>query len=116
MKPESERTTNNNVFISYSHADRKWLDSLLRHLRPLTRDGYIQVFSDVSIRPGADWQREIQIALDSASVAVLLISANFLASDFIIDQELPRLLAGAASRGTIIMPVIVGPSLFETVR
>ncbi len=115
MKPKSARVTNNYVFISYSHADRKWLDRLLRHLRPLVREGYIQVFSDTNIRTGADWRREIQMALDSASVAVLLISADFLASDFIIDQELPRLLTGAASRGTIIMPVIVAPSLYETV-
>lgn len=114
MEANSANTVGSHVFISYSHADRRWLDRLLRQLRPLVREGYIQVFSDKNIKTGADWRNEIQTALDAASIAVLLISADFLASDFIIDQELPRLLAGAASRGTIIMPVIVAPSLFET--
>ena len=115
MGSKSATVSGNHVFISYSHADRKWLDRLLRHLRPLVREGHIQVFSDTNIRTGADWRSEIQAALDAASVAVLLISADFLASDFIMDQELPRLLAGAAGRGTTIMPVIVAPSLYETV-
>jgi len=106
--------TGKHVFISYSHADRKWLDHLLRHLKPLVREGYIEIFSDKNIRVGADWRRELQAALDAASIAVLIVSADFLASDFIMDQELPRLLAGAANRGTIIMPVIAAPSLFGT--
>jgi TIR domain len=114
MESKSAGAAGNQVFISYSHADRRWLDRLLGHLRPLVREGYIQVFSDRSIRVGADWQSEIQAALDAASIAVLLISADFLASDFIADQELPHLLAGAESKGTTVMPVIVGPSLFET--
>jgi hypothetical protein len=108
------RAPSNNVFISYSHADRKWLDRLLENVRPLVRDGHIQVFSDNGIMVGADWRSEIQAALDSASIAILLISTHFLASDFIMNEELPYLLAGAADKGTIIMPVIVTPSLFET--
>jgi TIR domain len=106
-------TGGKHVFISYNHADSRWLDRLLQHLRPLIRNGHIRVFSDQDIDIGADWRREIQVALDATSVAVLLVSANFLASDFIMDEELPVLLAAAASRGTTIMPVIVGPSLFE---
>lgn len=105
--------TRKHVFISYSHADRRWLDHLLRHLRPLVREGYIEIFSDKNIRVGADWRKELEVALDAASIAILIISADFLASDFIMDQELPRLLAGAASRGTIIMPVIAAPSMFQ---
>jgi hypothetical protein len=114
MESKSAGAAGSHVFISYSHADRRWLDRLLRILHPLVREGYIQVFSDANMSVGADWQSEIQAALDAASVAVLLISADFLASDFIMDRELPRLLDGAASRGTTIMPVIVAPSLFET--
>ncbi len=112
----ASRLTNgsdNRVFISYSHADRKWLDRLLDHLAPLVREGAILVWADTSIRVGADWKREIRSALDSAWVAVLLVSHHFLASDFIMDEEIPRLLAAAESKGTTIMPVIVGPSLFS---
>src|SRR5689334_24563931 len=88
------------VFISYSHRDVKWLERLLQHVRPLVRESQIQVFSDREIKVGADWHREIKAALDTASIAVLLISVHFLASDFIMNEELPRLLAGAEERGT----------------
>jgi TIR domain len=98
------RASSNSVFISYSHADRKWLDRLLENVRPLVREGHIQVFSDKDIMVGADWRSEIQAALNAASIAVLLI----------MNEELPHLLAGAADKGTIIIPVIVTPSLFET--
>jgi TIR domain len=114
MEPLSSSTVRNQVFISYSQPDRKWLDRLLVHVRPLIRGGHIQVFSDIGIRAGADWRSEIQTALDTASIAVLLISVHFLASDFIMNEELPQLLAGAEERGTTILPVIVTPSLYET--
>jgi hypothetical protein len=114
MEPLSASAPRDQVFISYSHADRKWLDRLLEHVRPLVREGHVQVFSGKSIRVGADWRSEIQAALDAASIAVLLISVHFLASDFIMSEELPRLLAGAAERGTTIIPLIVTPCLFES--
>ncbi len=114
MEPETTRF-HKRIFISYSHADRKWLDRLLNNIRPLVREGHIQVFSDRDIAVGADWRKEIQTALDAAGLAILLISVDFLASDFIMNEELPRLLDGAADQGTVIMPVIVTPSLFEAI-
>jgi hypothetical protein len=58
-------------------------------------------------------REEIRKALDAAHLAVLLISADFLASDFIMDDELPTLLKSAEERGTIIIPLIVAPSRFS---
>jgi TIR domain len=113
MSSNSVSGVGNYVFISYSHADRRWLDRLLQQLRPLVRGGDIQVFSDKDIRVGDDWRNGIQVALDSTRVAILLISPAFLASDFIVDQELPPLLARAESKGATIIPVILASSLFE---
>lgn len=113
MEPKATSEPDNHVFISYSHADRRWFNRLLQHLQPLVRDGYISVFSDQSIKIGADWQIEIRAALNAASIAVLIVSADFLASKFIVNEELPRLLAGAEDKGTTIMSVIVAPCLFE---
>lgn len=113
MTPTSASAVPSQVFVSYSHADHKWLDRLLEHVRPLVRAGHIRVFSDRNIAVGADWRAEIQASLDAAGLAVLLVSVHFLASDFVMTEELPRLLAAAADRGTTIMPVIVTPSLFE---
>lgn len=102
----------NTVFISYSHRDREWLERLQVHLKPLERAGLVQRWDDTMIRPGQTWRQEINQALRSARVAVLLISADFLASDFIADNELPPLLQRHENDGAIILPLILSPSRF----
>jgi hypothetical protein len=97
------------VFISYSHQDADVLKRLLVHLRPLSREGLIDAWSDTLIEAGADWQHEVSTALRNAAAAILLVSADFLASDFIVDNELPPLFDKAAKEGTLIIPVIVKP-------
>jgi hypothetical protein len=105
-------TSPNEVFVSYSHADLAWLERLQVHLAPLQRDGVFSLWDDTRIEPGSQWKIEIRDALDRAHVAVLLISADFLASEFISSNELPPLLAAAENRGTLILPVIVSPCRF----
>jgi hypothetical protein len=104
------------VFISYSHKDSRWLERLQVHLKPLERLAAITRWDDTVIQPGANWQEEIRRGLEAAKVAVLLISADFLASDFINNNELPPLLASAKSKGVIILPVIVGPCRFAETK
>ena len=103
----------NLVFVSYSHADVRWLERLRLHLKPLERLGTISLWDDTRIKPGTAWRQEIRRALERARVAVLLVSADFLASDFIETDELPSLLKAAEERGTVILPVIVKPCRFE---
>lgn len=101
------------VFVSYSHQDAEWLKRLQIHLKPMIRQGTLDLWDDSKIKPGAAWRDEIDAALSRASAAVLLVSADFLASDFVADRELPLLLDRAASGGVRIMPVIVGSCLFQ---
>lgn len=95
------------VFVSYSHRDRKHLDRLRVHMRPLERAGLVDLWDDTRIAAGGKWRSEI------AQAAVLLVSADFLASAFIVENELPPLLSAAKGGGTTILPVIVSASRFE---
>ena len=99
------------VFISYSHRDRKWLKRLQVHLRPLERLDKIDRWDDTRLSPGEDWKAAIELALDRANIAILLVSADFLASHFITTYELPTLLEKAESDGLPIVVVNISPSL-----
>lgn len=111
--PSAEPSAQNLVFVSYSHADVQWLERLRVHLKPLERKGVLSLWDDTKINPGTRWRDEIRNALEHARVAVLLVTADFLASDFIASNELPPLLRAAKERGTVILPVIIKPCRFE---
>ena len=100
------------VFISYHHADIEWMDRLMKHLVPLAGRG-LSVWSDHDIPAGAHWNQDIRNALDNAKTAVLLVSADYLASDFIANEELPRILNLASARGLRVLWIPVRHSLFE---
>ena len=103
LAPNPERTK---VFISYSHQDAQWLKRLHVHLRPLVRNSTIDLWDDTKISPGSQWQEEIAKAVKASRMAILLISADFLASDFIASDELPPLLEAAENEGAIILPLL----------
>jgi hypothetical protein len=104
------------IFISYAHEDSEYLKMLKRHLKVLKRDINIDVWEDTRIRSSAKWKDEIEHALNEASTAILLVSTDFLASDFIQDEELPKLLKAAEEKGTRIHPVIVHPCRFLKIK
>jgi hypothetical protein len=112
-RAEYQRKVRTQVFVSYSHADRKWLERLRINLRPLERSQKITVWDDSKIAAGAVWRSEIRQAMDSAKVAVLLVSPDFLASDLIVSNELPSLLDTAANDGLTIFWIAVRPSVYQ---
>lgn len=110
---ETDQRAKPSAFVSYSHSDVECLERLQVHIRPLEKEGVIDVWSDLKISAGEKWMHEIETALNRAVVAILLISADFLASEFIVENELPPILAAAENKGTKILPVILKPCRFE---
>lgn len=114
---EKVSPSKNLIFISYSHEDKDpWLKRLQVHLKPLEREGLIHRWDDTLIEPGENWMNEIKSALTSAKIGIFLVSADFLASDFISKEELPSLLTAAKERGTAILSIIVSPCGFEQTK
>ena len=91
------------IFISYCHDDRDYLDELKTFLTPL--EERLNFWTDSRIEPGDEWESEISGALDQARIGLLLISPSFLASNYIKNQELPRLVQ-AAEQGTLKLAVL----------
>ncbi len=98
------------VFISYGHADMQpenWLNRLRLYLSQSLREGGIVTWDDHDIAPGTDWRDNIAHALEHCDAAILLIGPAFLASRFVMNEELPRLLALAKDRDISIFPLII---------
>jgi hypothetical protein len=103
------------VFISYSRKDDVWRDRLLTHLRVLENDGLLKVWSDSRLQTGTDWEEDIEAAVQAARVAILLVSANFLTSRFILDTELPQLFRRREKDGLRLYPIIITPCAWKAI-
>ena len=89
----------NRIFVSYSHKDKEWKDRLCQMLSPFLRDGDIELqlwVDDGDIQTGDRWHEKIQSALKAAGVAVVLVSASFLGSEYVMKYELPEIIRAAA--------------------
>src|SRR5205823_2181853 len=103
----AEASTPVEIFCSYAHADERWLRRLETHLSLLKRQGLISVWYDRLIVPGVDWANTIDTHLETASVILLLVSANFLASDYCYGIEMKRALERQKAGEAQVIPVLV---------
>ncbi len=97
------------IFISYSHQDKRYLELLDRHLAGLRRRGILEFWTDRQIRPGDDWSSEISSNIDDAEVILLLVSADFLASDYCYSAEMTRALERHRAGSARVIPIILRP-------
>ena len=109
-KPVKER----NIFISYSHKDIGFKDEIKTSLESMIQEGLdINYWSDDQISTGDEWKKEIEMALERATIAIFVVSNYFLASKFIQEVEIPPLIRKAATAGTAIIPVIARRCRFK---
>jgi cellulose biosynthesis protein BcsQ len=110
---KADKDSQANIFISYSHKDKNWVDKLKVMLTPIMRSRNITLWDDTMIRADQNWKDEISNALANADVAILLVSPDFLASDFIQQVEVPHLLKASEERGLNIFWIAIRPSFFD---
>jgi hypothetical protein len=97
------------VFISYSHKDENLKEKLDVHLSTLKRQGVIRVWHDRKITPGQQFTSVIGTHLNSADIVLLLVSADFVDSDYCYGREMTRALERHDNREAIVIPVILRP-------
>src|SRR5450755_831463 len=97
------------LFISYAHKDEPLRKQLETHLSLLQRQGLISTWQDRRIMAGTDWAEAIDEHLNSASIILLLVSANFLASNYYYGVEMQRALDRDKAGQARVIPIIVRP-------
>ncbi len=101
------------VFISYSHADEKLKDALLKHLKPLERMNLISGWHDRKLLAGDEWGEEINRNLEEADIVLLLVSIDFINSQYCYDIELDRALERHDAGSCHVVPVILRGCLWQ---
>lgn len=101
------------IFISYSHKDKEWLERIQLHLKPYFPSQDIVIWADTKIGTGTLWREEIENALATAKVAILLVSPAFLASNFIISCELPLIIDAAKQKELTFIWIAIASSGYK---
>lgn len=98
------------VFISYSYRDKVLFDELVKHLSILQRQGYIDIWSDRQITAGSDWRDEIDARMEEADLILLLVSPDYLASDYDSGIEMQQALERHETGKARVIPIILRPA------
>jgi tetratricopeptide (TPR) repeat protein len=98
------------IFISYSHKDERFRERIVSQLLILQRQGLIEAWSDRQISPGTEWAEDIDQHLLEARLVLLLISPDFMASEYCYDIELRQAMKNHEERVAIVLPIIIRPT------
>jgi hypothetical protein len=109
QKQQEQVAAPQTVFISYAHKDEMLCNELKKHLSLMQRKGVIATWYDRQIMPGSDWSQDIDRHLNTASLVLLLISSDFLASDFCYTIELQHALNRHKRGEAYVVPIILRP-------
>jgi hypothetical protein len=108
--PLSEEQKAIRIFCCYAHEDEQLLDKLKIHLKPQERQGLIQIWYDRNILAGAQWEQAIEEQLNTAQIILLLVSPDFIASDYCYTKEMQRVLERHEHGEVRAIPIILRPT------
>ncbi|HHS8295673.1 toll/interleukin-1 receptor domain-containing protein [Morganella psychrotolerans] len=103
-----------NVFISYSHKDEEFKETLDEHLSILKRQGLITTWNDRDIVAGTEWEEEISTKLETADIIILLVSSSFIASNYCYSKEVNLAIERHDRKDTLVIPIIVRRCHWDT--
>jgi hypothetical protein len=109
MYPASYTQSSIRLFYSYSHKDEDMRDELEKHLSILKRRGLITGWNDRRIGAGKEWEKEVSAHLENAQIILLLISADFIASDYCYSIEMKKALQRHEIGEARVVPIILRP-------
>ncbi len=101
------------IFFCYAREDEVLLEKLKDHLRPLQRENLIDFWYDRKISPGADWEKEINQRLNTAQIILLLVSSDFMSSDYCYGIEMKRALERHNHGNARVIPIILRPTYWR---
>src|SRR5438105_130932 len=101
------------VFCCYARKDQSLLNELKIHLSPLQRRGLITIWSDVDIDAGAVWEEEIHKHLNTAQMILLLISPDFMASEYCYSKEMQRAMQRHEQQEAHVIPILLRPTYWK---
>lgn len=99
------------IFCCYARKDQSLLNELKKHLTPLQRRGLIAIWIDVDIDAGAVWEEEIKKHLNTAQIILLLISPDFMASEYCYSIEMQRALERHEQKEAHVIPILLRPTI-----
>src|SRR2546427_11012255 len=102
-----------NIFFCYAHEDEALLNKLKTHLKPLQRQGLIDVWHDRDISAGTEWEQEISERLNEATIILLLVSPDFMNSDYCYSVEMKRALERHERKEAYVIPIILRPVYWQ---
>jgi hypothetical protein len=103
------------IFFCYAHEDEALLNKLKAYLKPLQRQGLVDVWYDRDISAGTDWEQQIKEQLNTAHIILLLVSPDFMASDYCYSIEMQRAIERHEQGEAHVIPIILRPVYWQDV-
>lgn len=113
LQKSGDNNSNTHIFISYAHEDEPFVKELRKQLSILKRLGVVEEWYDRDITAGTDWRGEIDDHLNSAQLVLLLVSPDFIDSDYCYDKETTRAMERHEDGKTRVIPVILRPCMWD---